>query len=155
LGEREEAYAYYLEESEFKVALVGTSVPMSLDLAQKRMEQFNLPVPEVDAVFLTHCHGEELMPSAFHFATPVEFAGTKVINSGDTLITEELKRNSQDADPVVMDVMKYALVETMENAFRALGNERDATIFYDIREYHRTQRTSESSRLSTMSRAWP
>ncbi len=76
------------------------------------------------------------MPTAFHFATPVEFAGKKVIISGDTLITEELKRNFQGADLVVMDVMNYALVETMENAFRALGNERNATIFNGIREYH-------------------
>lgn len=35
-----------------------------------------------------------------------------------------------------MDAMNYALVESMENAFRSIGNDRNATIFYDIREYH-------------------
>ena len=63
---REEAHAYYLDESEIKVVLVGTVGPMSPNLAQnstaafmngkfflfdagdyaqKRMEPFNLPRP--------------------------------------------------------------------------------------------------------------
>jgi ribonuclease Z len=245
--EQQEAYAYYLDESEIKVVLVGTAGPMSPELAQnstavfvngkfflfdagdyaqKRMEQFNLPFPKIDAVFLTHFHndhiadvgevmqrsfimgrtkdlniygptgteqlvdgfiaaytadsahrtdhhGEEYMPSEYHFATPVEFdadetevvvydqdgvvvtafavshppiepvfgykiefAGKKVIISGDTLITDGLREHSESADLVVMDTMNYELVEAMEKVFRSLGNERNATIFYDIREYH-------------------
>lgn len=34
-----------------------------------------------------------------------------------------------------MDTMNYTLVEAMENAFRSIGNDRVAKIFYDIREY--------------------
>lgn len=113
------------------------------------------------------------MPSAFHFATPVEFdenetevevydqdgsvfaafvashppihpsfeykiefAGKMVIISGDTLITDQLWEHSQSADLVVIDTMNYDLVEAMESAFRSIGNDRNASIFYDIREYH-------------------
>ena len=245
--EQAEAYADYLDKDEIKVVLVGTAGPMSPDLAQnstavfvngkfllfdagdyaqKRMEQFNMPVASIDAVFLTHFHndhiadlgevmqrsfmmgrtkdldiygptgteqlvngfiavytpdsgyrtehhGEEYMPSAFHFATPVEFdeketevvvydrdgvvvtafvvshppvhpafgykiefAGKKVIISGDALITDELREHSASADLVVMDTMNYDLIESIENTYRSIGNDRLATIFHDIREYH-------------------
>lgn len=149
------------------------------------MEQFNLPVPEIDAVFLTHFHNDhiadigEVMQRSFimgrakeltiygptgaeqlvngfidvydqdgvvvatshppidpAFGYTIEFAGKMVVISGDTLITDELKRNSQGADLVVMDVMNYEFVEAIETALRAAGDERNATIFYDIREYH-------------------
>ena len=244
---QEQAFADYLDKDEIKVVLVGTAGPMSPNLAQnstavfvngqfllfdagdyaqKRMEQFNLPVASLDAVFLTHFHndhiadvgevmqrsfiggrtkdlfiygptgteqvvngfiavytadssyrtghhGEEYMPSEFHFATPVEFdenetevlvyeqggvlvtafavshppvepvfgykiefAGKKVIISGDTLITDGLREHSESADLVVMDTMNYDFVEALENAYRSIGNDRMATIFYDIREYH-------------------
>ena len=244
---QEQAFADYLDKDEIKVVLVGTAGPMSPNLAQhatavfvngqfllfdagdyaqKRMEQFNLPVASIDAVFLTHFHndhiadvgevmqrsfiggrtkdlfihgptgteqvvngfiavytadssyrtghhGEEYMPSEFHFATPVEFdenetevlvyeqdgvlvtafavshppvepvfgykiefAGKKVIISGDTLITDGLREHSESADLVVMDTMNYDFVEALENAYRSIGNDRMATIFYDIREYH-------------------
>jgi ribonuclease Z len=236
-----------LDKDEIKVVLVGTAGPMSPNLAQnstavfvnglfllfdagdyaqKRMEQFNLPVASLDAIFLTHFHndhiadvgevmqrsfiggrtkdlsiygptgteqvvngfiavytadsgyrtghhGEEYMPSEFHFATPVEFdenetevlvyeqdgvvvtafavshppvepvfgykiefAGKKVVISGDTLITDSLRKHSESADLVVMDTMNYDFVEALENAYQSLGNDRMATIFYDIREYH-------------------
>lgn len=242
-----EAYADYLDKDEIKVVLVGTAGPMSPDLAQnsaavfvngkfllfdagdyaqKRMEQFNMPVASIDAVFLTHFHndhiadlgevmqrsfmlgrtkdiyiygptgttqlvngfiavytpdsgyrtahhGEEYMPSRFHFAIPVEFdeneaevvvydqdgvvvtafvvshpsvhpafgykiefAGKKIVISGDTLITDGLRKNSQSADLVVMDTMNYDFVETLEDALQSAGNDRMAAIFYDIREDH-------------------
>jgi ribonuclease BN (tRNA processing enzyme) len=35
-----------------------------------------------------------------------------------------------------MDAMNYNLVESLENIYRSIGNDRNATIFYDIREYH-------------------
>jgi len=244
---QEQAFADYLDKDEIKVVLVGTAGPMSPNLAQnstavfvngqfllfdagdyaqKRMEQFNLPVASLDAVFLTHFHndhiadvgevmqrsfiggrtkdlfihgptgteqvvngfiavytadssyrtghhGEEHMPSEFHFATPVEFdenetevlvyeqdgvlvtafavshppvepvfgykiefAGKKVIISGDTLITDSLREHSKSADLVVMDTMNYDFVEALEKAYRSVGDDRMATIFYDIREYH-------------------
>ena len=70
------------------------------------------------------------------FGYTIEFAGKKVVISSDTLITEELRNQSRDADLLVMDTMNYELVELMENTFREVGDERNAVIFYDIREYH-------------------
>ncbi|MDZ7708293.1 MAG: MBL fold metallo-hydrolase [Trueperaceae bacterium] len=70
------------------------------------------------------------------FGYTIEFAGKKVVISSDTLITEELRHQSRDADLLVMDVMNYELVELMENTFREVGDERNAVIFFDIREYH-------------------
>lgn len=70
------------------------------------------------------------------FGYTIEFAGKKVVISSDTLITEELRNQSRDADLLVMDVMNFELVELMENTFREVGDERNAVIFYDIREYH-------------------
>jgi hypothetical protein len=71
-----------------------------------------------------------------NFGYKIEFAGRKIIISGDTLITDELREHSRSADLVVIDVMNYDMVEVMENAFRSAGNERNAKIFYDIRESH-------------------
>lgn len=70
------------------------------------------------------------------FGYRIEFAGKKVVISGDTIITDRLRKHAESADLVVMDVMNYALVETLENAFRGAGNDRNAAIFFDIREYH-------------------
>jgi len=237
----------YLDPGVITVVLPGTAGPMSPteaqsatavfvngqfllfdagDYAQKRMEQFQLPMDMLDAVFITHFHNdhiadlgevmqrsymlgrqkdlvihgpngtdaivegfnaiyradsayrtqhhsEEIMPSEFQFAAAsefsasenvievyrnngvvvtafrvahppvepvfgytVEFAGKKVVISGDTLITDELRHQSTDADLLVMDIMNYELVELMENGFRENGDHRNAKIFYDIREYH-------------------
>ena len=236
-----------LSPDQISVVLVGTAGPMSPDVAQtstavfvngqfllfdagdyaqKRMEQFNLPIESLDAVFLTHFHndhiadlgevmqrsymlgrekdlviygptgvedivngfnmiyaadsdhrtehhGEEVMPLAYQFATAsefdansdevvvyekdgvvvtafkvlhppiepvfgyvVEFAGKKVVISGDTLVTEALARHSESADLLVMDIMNYELVSLMENTLREIGEDDTATIMYDIREYH-------------------
>jgi ribonuclease Z len=236
-----------LSPDQISVVLVGTAGPMSPDVAQastvifvngqfllfdtgdyaqKRMEQFNLPIESLDAVFLTHFHndhiadlgevmqrsymlgrekelvvygptgvedivagfnmiyaadsdhrtehhGEEIMPLEYQFATAsefdadsdevvvyekdgvvvtafkvahppiepvfgyvIEFAGKKVVISGDTIVTDELARHSNSADLLVMDIMNYELVELMENTFRVIGDEGLATIMYDIREYH-------------------
>ncbi len=243
----EETREQYLAEDLITVVLVGTAGPMSPttaqtatavfvngqfllfdagDYAQKRMEQYRLPMDALDAVFVTHFHNdhiadlgevmqrsfllgrekdlviygptgtaqivegftavyaedshyrtehhtEEFMPSEFHFAAAsefsadesvveayrndgvvvtafrvahppvepvfgytIEFEGHKVVISSDTLITEELRNQSRNADLLVMDVMNYELVELMENTFREIGDERNAVIFYDIREYH-------------------
>lgn len=237
----------YLDPGFITVVLPGTAGPMSPteaqtatavfvngqflvfdagDYAQKRMEQVNLPMDALDAVFITHFHndhiadlgevmqrsyllgrqgdlmiygptgtaeiveafnvvygedsdyrtlhhGEQWMPSAFHFASAsefsetetvvevyrrdgvvvtafrvshppvepvfgytIEFAGHRVVISSDTLITDELRRQSRGADLLVMDVMNYELVEFIENTFREVGDERNAIIFSDIREYH-------------------
>jgi len=70
------------------------------------------------------------------FGYTIEFAGRKVIVSGDTVITDGLRQQAEGADLVVMDTMNHDLVESLENVFRSIGDDRNATIFYDIREYH-------------------
>lgn len=236
-----------LSPDEINVVLVGTAGPMSPDIAQvstavfvngqfllfdagdyaqKRMEQFNLPIESLDAVFLTHFHndhiadlgevmqrsymlgrekelvvygptgtkdivsgfnmiytadsdhrtehhGEEIMPLEYQFATAIEFdadsdevviyekdgvvvtafmvshppiepvfgyviefAGKKVVISGDTLVTTELAKHSNSADLLVIDIMNYELVALIENTLREIGEDDVAKIMYDIREYH-------------------
>jgi ribonuclease Z len=70
-----------LSPDQISVVLVGTAGPMSPDVAQastavfvngqfllfdtgdyaqKRMEQFNLPIESLDAVFLTHFHNDHI-----------------------------------------------------------------------------------------------
>jgi ribonuclease Z len=133
---------------------------------------FNM-VYSMDCDHRTEHHGEEVMPSEFHFMTAnefdaelkkvvvyekdgivvtafqnyhppieptfgyiVEYAGKKVVISGDTLITNELTAYSKNADLLVMDIMNYELVMLMEESFRATGQEDLAIIMDDIREYH-------------------
>lgn len=236
-----------LSPDQISVVLVGTAGPMSPevaqtstavfvngqfllfdagDYAQKRMEQINLPIESLDAVFLTHFHndhladlgeimqrsymlgrekdlvvygptgvedivnsfnmiyasdsdyrtehhGEEVMPLEYQFATAyefdakldevvvyerngvvvtafrvahppiepvfgylIEYAGKKVVISGDTLVTAELASYSNSADLLVMDIMNYDLVTLMEDTFREIGEDDLAKIMHDIKEYH-------------------
>jgi ribonuclease Z len=81
-NERNEAVAEeFLSPDQISVVLVGTAGPLSPDVAQqatavfvggqfllfdagdyaqKRMEQFNLPIEELDAVFITHFHNDHI-----------------------------------------------------------------------------------------------
>jgi ribonuclease Z len=70
------------------------------------------------------------------FGYVIEYAGKKVVISGDTLVTDDLARHSSSADLLVMDIMNYDLVSLMEDTFREIGDDELAIIFYDIREYH-------------------
>ena len=70
------------------------------------------------------------------FGYVIEYAGKKVVISGDTIITPELARHSNSADLLVMDIMNYDLVTLMENTFREMGDDDLAKIMYDIKEYH-------------------
>lgn len=70
------------------------------------------------------------------FGYVIEYAGKKVIISGDTLVTAELAKYSNSADLLVMDIMNYELVTLMEDTFREIGDDEVAKIMYDIREYH-------------------
>ncbi len=236
-----------LDNDEINIMVVGTGNPMGQgraqssvavfvggqfllfdagDNAQSTMESLNVPVEELDAVFLTHFHGdhiadlgevisrsyilqreneltiygptgtkqiveafntayefdynyrtahhgEELMPSDLYGATAIEFdaeindaviyekdgvkvtafkgehppvepnfgytieyMGKKVVVSGDTLITENLKEQSMNADLLVCDVMNYEVTEKMENGNAEIGNEVMQALLHDIREYH-------------------
>jgi ribonuclease Z len=70
------------------------------------------------------------------FGYVIEYAGKKVVISGDTLVTAELASHSNSADLLVMDTMNYDLVTLMEDTFRELGDDDVAKIMNDIKEYH-------------------
>jgi len=66
----------------------------------------------------------------------IEYAGKVIVISGDTVRTPALLTASRNADLLVADVMNKGIVEIMERATRDLGNTDQATILFDIREYH-------------------
>lgn len=66
----------------------------------------------------------------------ITYADTLIVISGDTVLTTAVLANSQDADLLVAEVMNFSVIETMEAVNRELGDERQATLFFDIREYH-------------------
>lgn len=59
-----------------------------------------------------------------------------IVISGDTILTESLIVNSQDADLLVAATMNFAAVEIAEAVNREeFGDERQAILFFDIRDY--------------------
>jgi ribonuclease Z len=66
----------------------------------------------------------------------IEYAGKVVALSGDTVRTTSLLEHSRNADLLVSEVMNKEMVETMENVFREIGNTDQATLLFDIRDYH-------------------
>lgn len=130
---------------------------------------------QFDQSYRTGHHGEEIMPSQWFGAEAVEFvppegddpvvvydrdgvrveafrathepikpavgyrvtyAGMAVVLSGDTVVTPALLVASRGANLLVAEAMNFGVIEAMESASRELGDERQATLFYDIREYH-------------------
>ncbi|MGD2155607.1 MAG: MBL fold metallo-hydrolase [Anaerolineales bacterium] len=130
---------------------------------------------ELEESYRTAHHGEELMPpewspsESIEFAPPVdvsaivvyerdgvtvkafrvnhapvepsvgyriEYAGKVVVLSGDTVRTTSLLEHSRNADLLVAEAMNKAVVETMENVFREIGDTDQATLLFDIRDYH-------------------
>ena len=66
----------------------------------------------------------------------IKYADTLVVISSDTILTSAVLANSQDADLLIADVMNHGAVEVLEQAARENGDERNAKIFFDIRDYH-------------------
>jgi ribonuclease Z len=66
----------------------------------------------------------------------IEYAGVVVVLSGDTLRTSALLEHSRDADLLVSEVMNKGMVKAMENIYRELGESDQATILFDIQDYH-------------------
>jgi len=66
----------------------------------------------------------------------IEYAGKVIVLSGDTVRTTSLLENSRNADLLVSEVMNKAMVTAMEKAFREVGNTDQATLLFDIQDYH-------------------
>jgi ribonuclease BN (tRNA processing enzyme) len=59
-----------------------------------------------------------------------------VVLSGDTVRTTSLLEHSRDADLLVAEAMNKGIVTTIENINRELGYADQATILFDIQDYH-------------------
>lgn len=66
----------------------------------------------------------------------IEYAGKVVVLSGDTVRTSSLLEHSRNADLLVAEAMNKAVVGTIEDINRELGYENQATILFDIQDYH-------------------
>jgi ribonuclease Z len=66
----------------------------------------------------------------------IEYAGKVIVLSGDTVRTTSLLEQSRDADLLVAEAMNKAVVETIENVYREMGDTDQATILFDIQDYH-------------------
>jgi ribonuclease Z len=66
----------------------------------------------------------------------IEYAGKVVVLSGDTLRTSSLLEHSRNADLLVAEAMNKGVVGTIEDINRELGYEDQATILFDIQDYH-------------------
>lgn len=65
----------------------------------------------------------------------ISYHDTLIVISGDTILTEGLIANSQDADLLIAATMNYAAVEVVEEVTRDTGDARQATLLFDIRDY--------------------
>jgi ribonuclease Z len=66
----------------------------------------------------------------------IEFAGKVIVISGDTIRTTSLLEQSRSADLLVAEVMNMEFVELLESISAEIGNMDQATILFDIRDYH-------------------
>lgn len=66
----------------------------------------------------------------------IEFEDEVVVISGDTLRTTALLEHSQNADLLVAEAMNKDVVQAMERAAEEMGDMVNATLLFDIRDYH-------------------
>lgn len=79
------------------------------------------------------------------FGYRLDYGGRSVVISGDSLVSDNIIEMSDGADVVLHDAMALQLVQAAENALRAAGVTRRATILHDIQDYHAT--TEDLQRL--------
>lgn len=97
------------------------ATPVEFDSIEMEVEVYNHDDVVITAFAASH------PPVEPAFAYKIEFAGKKVIVSGDTIITDELPGHSTSADLVLLDVLHYGFVSALENAFRSTGDDRMAS----------------------------
>lgn len=66
----------------------------------------------------------------------IEFEDNVVVISGDTLRTTALLEHSQNADLLVAEAMNKDVVQAMERAAEEMGDTVNATLLFDIQDYH-------------------
>lgn len=65
-----------------------------------------------------------------------DYKGRSVIVTGDTVVTDELRRQVQGVDLLLTDAMSVPIVETIRSSMNAFGIDRLAKIVLDIQDYH-------------------
>jgi ribonuclease Z len=65
-----------------------------------------------------------------------DYKGRSVIVTGDTVVTDELRRQVQGVDLLLTDAMSVPIVETLRSRMNASGIDRLAKIMLDIQDYH-------------------
>lgn len=83
------------------------------------MESQNLPMDQLNAVFLTHFH-EDHSPIEPNFEYTVEYNSKKVVISGDTIVTDNLIKHIESADLLVGDATNKEAIEIIEKGMLRL-----------------------------------
>lgn len=106
-------------------------------------ETFEFAEPQGDETVVVY-ESDGVTVEAFHVnhdpADPavgyrVMYQDELIVISGDTILTEGLIANSQDADLLIAATMNHAAVEIVEEVTRETGDPRQATLLFDIRDY--------------------
>jgi ribonuclease Z len=66
----------------------------------------------------------------------IEFASKVIVISGDTVRTNALQEQSQNADLLVSEVMNKEMVQLIHSVNEEIGNSFNAKILHDIQGYH-------------------
>jgi ribonuclease Z len=132
--------AYELEES-YRTAHHGEEI-MPPEWSPSEAVEFTPPDGDTAEVIYEH---DGVVVKAFRVSHPpvepsvgyrIEFADKVVVISGDTVYTSSLLVNSQNADLLVAEVMNKEIVQFMESVNEEMGNTVNATLLFDIQDYH-------------------
>ncbi|MEQ8486812.1 MAG: MBL fold metallo-hydrolase [Pseudomonadales bacterium] len=65
-----------------------------------------------------------------------DYKGRSVVISGDTIVTDRLREVVDDADLLFSDALSLPIVQIMQEAAAARGQQRMAKVLFDIQDYH-------------------
>ncbi len=66
----------------------------------------------------------------------IEYKNKVIFISGDSTPISPLRKNSQDANLLVCEVMNKEIVHMMEKTNKEIGNARAEKLLFDIHDYH-------------------
>jgi len=132
--------AYALEKG-YRTAHHGEEL-MPPEWAASKAIEFS--VPEDDASLVVYKHNGVVVKAFRADHAPVEpavgyrieFSGRVVVLSGDTVRTNAVLTNCQNADLLIAEAMNKALVQNMQRANECTGNDVLASLLADIQDYH-------------------
>jgi ribonuclease Z len=65
-----------------------------------------------------------------------DYKGRSVVITGDTIVTDRLRKVVEDADLLFSDALSLPIVRTIQDAAEARGQPRLAKVLFDIQDYH-------------------